>query len=344
MRIFVSREVVIIMSEQQESAGSASPRQVLLGLFILFQLAFLFVNNFLDLIKWAPTEMKGEPKKAVNRLAPGFAEEQGHTWEWTQQIDTNIRRWVQLTGQDQAWALFAPSVSKSTGFPAVVLLWDRPSEDGPGLPGSFVTYDERNGFNFCGLWERPGEAPSLRAHGMLGLLAANTSWDRLAFVAAQSERTAGTPILLLSPNEPIDLSNYFRVGKCRVRRYDGQFYFNPQPYGKFDEPPSEPEPPETLAERLSRRTKRLLRDYHDPALEYLRWRLRAWENENPGQAKPKQVLLVHRFYRIHGPDEQRGWDGPYTVPIARWQPDMRILSLANKLEPFDFTQSKFVQP
>ncbi|MSU80599.1 MAG: hypothetical protein EXS16_21235 [Gemmataceae bacterium] len=332
------------MSAQAKPAGYASPRQVLLGLFILFQLAFLIVNNFLDFVKWAPTEMKGESKKAINRIVPGFAEEQGHTWQWAEQVETNVRRWVQLTGQDQAWALFAPTVGTSTGFPTVVLLWDDPADDDTRLPGNFVTFDERNGFNFCGLWDRPGETPSLRTHGMLGALAANSPWERLAFEATHIDRTAATPKLLLSPNEPTDISNYLRVGNCRVRRYDGQFYFNPQPYSKYDQPKNDPEPPATLAERMSRRTKRLLTDYHDPALEYLRWRLRAWEAENPGQPKPKQVLLMQRFYRIHGPTESRGWDGPYTLPIARWQPETRIVSLANKLEPFDFTQHRFVLP
>lgn len=332
------------MSAQQTSSSLASPRQVLLGLFILFQLAFLFVNNLLDFVKWAPTEMKGEPKKAVNRLVPGFAEEQGHTWQWADQIETNIRRWVQLTGQDQAWSLFAPSVSMGTGFPAVVLLWDDPNEDHTQLPHCFVTFDERNGFNICGLWDRPHETPSLHTHAMLGALAATNALERLAFATAQEQRTAGSPKLLLSPNEPNDIDKYLRLGNCRVRRYDGQIYFNPQPYSKYDDPPNKPEPPETLAERLSRRTKRVLGDYHDPALAYLRWRLRAWEAENPDHAKPKQVLLMQRFYRIRGPDEPRGWDGPYTIPVARWQPETRIVNLANKLEPFDFTLHRFVNP
>src|SRR5436190_10988710 len=92
-----------------------SPRQVLLGLFILFQIAFLVSSNLLEFIQWAPPKFlrlaprdsndRKNRQKLMDRLAPGFAEERGHLWQWADHLETSIRRYTQLTGQDQKWSL-----------------------------------------------------------------------------------------------------------------------------------------------------------------------------------------------------------------------------------------------
>ena len=288
------------MSETMKQPIPPSPRQVLLGLFILGQLVFLILSNVFSAVKWTPSQTKSETRRLLNRLAPEVAEETGHVWQWGDQIETNLRRWTQLTGQDQDWALFT-NVSKATGFPAVLLLWDEPVPTGPSLPGREPVFDAKNGFDF---------------------------------VKKETKEPQATPSeLLLSENEPEDITNFLRLGNCRVRRYEGQLYLNPQPY--------DDESQNQLAERLTRRMRTLLTDYHDPALEYLKWRLKAWQSDNPDRPAPRQVVLLHRLYRIHGPTEATGWDGPYTIPLARWLPDARPDG-PQVLEPFDFSNQRFV--
>jgi hypothetical protein len=142
----------------------------------------------------------------------------------------------------------------------------------------------------------------------------------------------------LSANEPIDLHSYVRLSQCRVRRYEGQFYFNPQPY---NDPPTRVENADQLGIRLNRRLRDFTSEYHDYVLAYMKWRMKAWQNENPDATPPKQIILVERFFSINGPKEPRGFDGPYTVPVARWVPELDAQKGAPKLETFDFNEQRF---
>jgi hypothetical protein len=286
--------------EQALPVPPPSPRQVALGLFVLFQLAFLIVSNVLGLIESGVAELKDDQKKLVNRLAPGFASEEGHGWAWCDRIETGTRRWMQLTGQDQDWYLFAPSASKVTGVPVVLLLWDEPPPSGPSIKGSKLEYDAQNGFN---LIIAPGQ------------LAESAVW-------------------LPSENAPTDEKSYVKIGKARIRRYEGLFY--------MDALPNKDEPREEAEGRLTRRMRRLLTDAHDPVLHYLQWRLKAWQRLHPDTPPPRQVLLCERFYRIHDPDEEpRGWDGPFLVPQARWLPEAQPAEGNYVIEPFDFSEQRF---
>jgi hypothetical protein len=138
--------------EEAVPVAPPSPRQVALGLFILFQLVFLFGSNGMEFLQWLGPELKGEPKKLANRLAPRFADEEGHGWAWMDRLETGMRRYMQLTGQDQDWSLFAPTVGKATGYPVVVLLWDEAPPQGPSIRQSRLDYDAKSGFNlvWCG--------------------------------------------------------------------------------------------------------------------------------------------------------------------------------------------------
>jgi hypothetical protein len=313
-----------------QPAKPPSPRQVLLGLFILVQLAFLFTANVLGFVQWFPTIEHEGSNKLVNRVAPRFAEKQGHGWQWGDQLDGNLRRYTELTGQDQAWSLFAPTVSKATGFPAILLSWDE-AVDEPGFRGGMLSYDATNGFNLCGPWHHPLSArqPSLGLASQLGVLTANDPMQAIALYATvearRNEKLPRTEILF-SPNEPADLQSYIRVSQCRVRRFEGNFYFNTQPYSYEDA--------DSLGQRLTKN--------QDFILAYMRWRLRAWQKDHPDVKAPTQVILVERFFSIHAPDEPRGWDGPYVVPVARWLPGQDALKGSSAAVAFDFNELRFV--
>ena len=271
----------------------------------------------------------------------GFAEKQGHAWQWGDQLDVNLRRYTELTGQDQAWSLFAPTVSKATGFPALLLSWDDAISE-PGFRGGMLSFHEINGFNLCGPWNHPPESrqPSLVVASQLGVLSASTPIDALALqVAATTRKNKKLPRMeiILSANEPIDLHSYVRLSQCRVRRYEGQFYFNPQPYHE----PSRTEDADQLGIRLNRRVRDFTNEYHDYVLAYMKWRMKAWKYENPDATPPKQIILVERFFAIRAPNEPRGWEGPYTVPVARWVPELDAQKGATKLDTCDFNEHRF---
>jgi hypothetical protein len=322
-----------------EKKKPASPRQVLLGVFILWQVAFLFLANVLGFVQWFPTLEQPGPNELINRLAPKFAEKQGNGWQWGDQLDGNLRRWTELTGQDQSWSLFAPSVSKSTGFPALLLSWDDAYSDA-GFRGGMFSYDQTNGFNLCGPWNHPASSrqPSLTLASQLGVLAAQTPIDAIALqmaAHARAEEKLPRMEVVLSPNEPDDLNFFMRFNNCRIRRFEGNFYFNPQPYSN--------ENPDTLGIRLNRRISEFTSEYQSFILAYMRWRMKAWHKQNPGAPAPKQIILVERFYSIHSPKETKGWDGPYVVPVARWLPELDAVKGAPALETFDFNEHRFTK-
>jgi hypothetical protein len=300
----MSRDIITL---EATPAPPRSPRQVALGLFILFQLAFLVVSNAVGFIRSAgPEHFKDDPKRLINRLAPNFADSEGHIWAWTEKVEADTRRWMQLTGQDQDWALFS-SASKATGFPVLLLLWDDAPANGPSIPGSKLDYNAKDGFHFVTPFDPPAVNP-------------NVVW-------------------LPSENAPLDPNDFVKFGAFRMRRYEGEFYVDAQPY--------EDEPRADAEGRMTRRMKKLVADSHDPALRYMQSRLNKWRRQHPDQPPPKQVLLFERFYRIRGPDDPRGWDGPFLVPQARWRPTPDEKANDQKkesVEPFDYSDLRFHPP
>jgi len=126
-----------------------------------------------------------------------------------------------------------------------------------------------------------------------------------------------------------------RYSQCRVRRFEGNFYFNPQPYSY--------EGPDTLGIRLNRKVSDFTSEYHSFILAYMKWRVKAWQAEHPEAPPPKQVILVERFFAIRSPQESRGWEGPYVVPVSRWIPELDAQKGAPTLESFDFNEQRFTR-
>jgi hypothetical protein len=123
-------------------APPASPRQVLLGLFILGQIVFLVLANLAALVKQLPSRTDVNARRLADKIVPRFAEHDGHGWSWFSEMEANLNRWIQLTGQLQNWSLFAPAVTDESNFPALLLL-----ADDNALPGWTQEFDPVNGFH-----------------------------------------------------------------------------------------------------------------------------------------------------------------------------------------------------
>jgi len=283
-----------------------SPRQVILGLFIVGQLAFLLLSNLLGFVQWFNSTYVAEWGPLVQRVAPRFAEEKGHGWQWCEQLEKPMRTWTQLTLQDQAWSLFAPNPGTETGFPGL-LLSDKADDSG--------------------------------RHNWTHLFDAQIGHHVLA-----PEPTSD--VVLLSDNEPADIREFFRMGTYRVRRYEGTMYITTRRSTVKNEPGQVPEErletPDELAQRLTRRTHKLASDYRESTLAYMKWRLKAWRQAHPDEKMPAQVILFQRSYRIHQLDEPPGWDGPFVVPILRWRPQAGQADANVVLDSYDFMQHRFV--
>jgi hypothetical protein len=117
------------MPETDGSARGVAPntRSVLLGIFIVWQLAFLVVHNLVGLLQEARADMPAEIRAAVEQVAPGWPEKKGHVWNLMEGATNVTNRWSQVTWQLQTWALFAPNVGKDCVFPALVLSEEAPT-------------------------------------------------------------------------------------------------------------------------------------------------------------------------------------------------------------------------
>jgi hypothetical protein len=109
--------------------GPTNP-QYFLGLFILWQLFFLFICNFVAVTSSvrdrADTNLSPDWKARINWLAPGWLEKEGHVHDALRVLDDVTTRWEQLAAQPQSWSLFAPTMTKEITFLAVELRWDNP--------------------------------------------------------------------------------------------------------------------------------------------------------------------------------------------------------------------------
>jgi hypothetical protein len=285
-------------------AKGSSPRQVVLGLFIVGQLAFLVLSNFIGLYHDAQGRLSASATLVIDRIAPGYASQSGHAWKVPDEVSTALRRWAQLTGQDQSWSLFAPSVAKVTGFPALLLIFEDEPASAPGIARVLTLLNARDGIQAAaaiGLLQlRPDAPPALD----LASFESNP-----ALVAAHPEID-----LFLSDNEPDDPHHFLRVGKFRLRRYESGLILYLNQY--------ESETNAEAHERWGSDIRQHVSEYADQLFAYMRWRLAVYQQRHPDRPTPRQVILVERSYFILPPDDETGrtWRGPRTVPLARWQP------------------------
>jgi hypothetical protein len=116
------------MADSNVTTEPARPKQrsVLLGLFIVAQLAFLVVSNLFNLLKEAQADVPADAGRVIEQAAPGWLNKQGHVWNFMEGAMQLTNRWSQVTLQLQQWSLFAPSIGKECVFPALLLSDDEP--------------------------------------------------------------------------------------------------------------------------------------------------------------------------------------------------------------------------
>lgn len=264
--------------------------QVLLGVFICWQLWFLLSQNLFGLIEDAQENIEAPIKDAVERVAPGFTKEEGHVLDLAKSVSQINKPWMHVTGQLQNWALFSGSYNDCV-FPSLIFFWDE--TDPLSIP-----------------WTKEGEqmslhAPSFAASNPLEALAASTSQ------LVQGEDFPKPYQLWLTPHEPANITSYFRWWQMRMRRFETNAVCTLYPDDRPD--------PDERAEFYERRITKHLNNRGYLTTAYIKFRVA--ELKHLGREPAKQVLLVQRRYRTVEPEDGPPYlKGPFVTPLLLWQP------------------------
>jgi hypothetical protein len=256
-------------------------------LFIVWQLFFLVASNFLGMLRKVREHLKDQA--LVEALVPGWTRGQGHFYDGVEVLAGLAERWAQLTCQTQNWSLFAPELGTDLAFLAVEVCWDEVPLSAPHLARLLAPLAAGYGLESASLW----------------------AGSRFAEASPVPSRE-----LLLSDNEPEDLRRYLRLGRFRLRRYEGNLdlILSVRP----DKTPAE----ET--DRWRQRIEDKVSSEWRCLQAYLQWRWRAYQRSHPGAPPPRQLIVHVRQYRIPPPDQRPwSWHGPEQRPLARWQPDVK---------------------
>lgn len=286
--------------------SETSPRtaQVVLGLFICWQLWFLVSQNVLSWLTHAQTYVAvssgTEPTQtetAVEYLAPGFTRDEGDgqvlsAAKWV--AETN-KPWAQLTGQLQMWGLFTGRYSRDCVFPAIIARWTD---------------------------EDPGEIPWLGEEEF--------DWKRLL----EKGDAPIEPRLILTPHEPSELTSYFRWRQMRMRRFENALHFVLVP--------EEGQTSEERAEAWEKSIRKHLGKHGWLFTTYLNVKRKEFESEWEGLPPPKQLILLLR--RVHATPAEEApphWSGPFVVPLLLWKPPGPGEKGQGTYRRFDPTQRRF---
>lgn len=105
------------MTSEIQTKRSSRLCSVLLGVFVVGQLIYLPLANLLQLVPREMPAQKGEFDIRVQR--EGTASNVRFIQESINGLGTAIDRWGELSGQVQAWSLFAPEFGTQSIFPVV---------------------------------------------------------------------------------------------------------------------------------------------------------------------------------------------------------------------------------
>jgi hypothetical protein len=258
---------------------------VVLGLLVLWQLFFLLSANLFGFLTTLQRQggkkdvLVKEAVQMIEHLAPGWLREQGHLHEAQRLLTPLDKAWEQVTGQYQSWQLFAPT-GRDIVFPAVEFLW----------------HDD----------------PQTSA---VAQLAATTPWESITLAVA--DRLCGPslppPVLLLSENEPADITRYFRFGLFRIRRFESQL--------DLVLLPEQDKPPEVYRKEWAKSIRGHVMQEGSTMRNYLFWKWREYSRQHADLPEPTQLVFVARGYRIRAPEMAPPyWDGPFVTPLMRFRP------------------------
>jgi hypothetical protein len=277
--------------------------QVLLGLFVTWQLIFLLAANLLSFFPY------GEPQEGElsdSRRRPAMADSNGPVQDAINGVTAITRRWEYWTGQVQVWSLFAPTFPTQASFPVVELRWQDEDRLGSAL------------------------AHSLSPLATGGILEGPALW-----AAAQQDQTL-PPVRLRSVFEPEDRHEYFRPPGSfdRFFHYEMRLGLILLPWGEIPVENCPDEWRRAIEDRV-RRQRRSLR-------AYLQWRVRQFQQEHPELPPPKQAVLSMRLYRTPLPGHPWVWQTPLEQPLARWRCGTAGADDGLPIEMCDPVSGKFV--
>lgn len=192
--------------------------------------------------------------------------------------------WLRWTGQEQGWSLFAPTVAGYSIFPAVELRWD--SNKLGDLPQEQFLKE---------LQREEGEPLHSKE-----------------------------PVLLLSKNEPVDISTYFRMGNFRLRRFESQLDIHLRLFDRTLHEASIGNPEKDEKGWTTKIRNKVWRERKE-ILAYLRWRMNDYLQKHPDVSSPTQVRLLLRVRTISNPEGHTPYrwhwkDEEMNIPVARWLP------------------------
>jgi hypothetical protein len=144
--------------------------QKIVGLFVTWQLVFLFAINILAFLPLAEADDDELTDSRSGASAPVLEDQ----YQALKVIDKGLMTWAQSTGQLQAWWLFAPSFPTQATFPLVTLHWNNAQSADVQLHSA----EEPRDPTFYLRW--PGSQDRLFHYEMrLGLIATGVDEDSL---------------------------------------------------------------------------------------------------------------------------------------------------------------------
>jgi hypothetical protein len=283
--------------------------RVFLGVFIVWQLVFLFSSNILSLLNKA------------HSLSADESGRKGPIPDFEQGMSKVMARWSELTGQPQSWSLFAPNVTSTIPFVAVEFCW----EDDPTSVSSISRL----------------LAPIAAFKGVDAVSLVAIAWrndprdrndieDQIKILSTQRIESAlpSNPIppqgpwcsnnkswVVFSDNEPVDIQKYIKFGHFRLRRYESSIDIAPASADKERD---------AVVDGWREEIESRVRDRWRLMQAYMKWQMQHLLKKNPGLPEPRQVILWARIYRVpaaEGSSTPEIWLGPEWHPVARWQPN-----------------------
>jgi hypothetical protein len=169
-------------------------------------------------------------------------------------------------------------------------------------------------------------------------------WANVPFAAVElrwdeepaNDRAAPRPpVYLISDNEPVDVSSYFRIGLFRLRRYESSLDIG------FQKDPDKSD--EAMDDKWRQNIFDKVRREPHTIRAYLEWRWRRYHADHPDLETPKQIILHVRTYRIPPPPGPSPWKwaGPEDRPVARWRPGFAYPDGALPVEAYDLVAERY---